>query len=69
MLHASQATQTQTPSGRAADAGLAPVAGGEAWIVPFEPGGPAWITATAPSIRVVDRRPATLAGRSLSAAR
>ena len=54
MLHATHATQTQTP-GRST-AGPAPIAGGEAWIVPFEPGGPVWITAGAPAIRVIDNR-------------
>ncbi|MEH3053245.1 MAG: hypothetical protein PGN13_04445 [Patulibacter minatonensis] len=32
------------------------VLGGEAWVVPYEPGGPVWVTATAPAIRVMDRR-------------
>lgn len=35
-----------------------PVLGGEAWIVPFEAGGPVWVTASAPAIAVMDRRPA-----------
>ena len=34
-----------------------PILGGEAWVVPHEPGGPVWVTASAPEIRVLDRRP------------
>lgn len=45
-----------TPTGLPTDRPTAPVLGGDAWVMPYEPGGPAWITATAPAIRVVDRR-------------
>ncbi|MBJ7470537.1 MAG: hypothetical protein JHD16_04515 [Solirubrobacteraceae bacterium] len=34
----------------------APVLGGEAWVVPHEPGGYPWLTATPPRFRVVDQR-------------
>ncbi len=32
------------------------ILGGEAWVVPYEAGGPVWVTATAPAIRVLDLR-------------
>lgn len=32
------------------------IRGGDAWVVPYEPGGAVWVTATAPTIRVMDRR-------------
>jgi hypothetical protein len=53
MLHASTLTE---PSSHTSSRTPRPIAGGEAWVVPFEPGNYAWITASAPTIRVVDRR-------------
>ena len=32
------------------------IRGGDAWVVPYEPGGAVWVTATAPAIRVMDLR-------------
>jgi hypothetical protein len=32
------------------------IRGGDAWVVPYEPGGPVWVTASAPVITVLDRR-------------
>ncbi len=34
------------------------VLGGEAWVVPFEPGGHPWLTASVPQFAVTDRRAA-----------
>jgi hypothetical protein len=48
---------SQPTAGRPATSNAArPVLGGEAWIVPFEPGGPAWVTVSAPQVRITDRR-------------
>ncbi len=32
------------------------IRGGDAWVMPHEPGAPAWITSAAPQIRVLDQR-------------
>ncbi|MDO9352896.1 MAG: hypothetical protein Q7T55_04335 [Solirubrobacteraceae bacterium] len=56
MLHATSVSQPTSLSGTTP--GSTPIAGGDAWVVPFEPGAPAWITVGAPQIRVIDRRAA-----------
>lgn len=33
-----------------------PIRGGDAWVVPYEAGGPVWVTASAPVITVLDCR-------------
>ncbi len=43
-----------TTSGSTTSTGA--IRGGDAWIVPHEPGGPVWVTASAPVITVLDRR-------------
>lgn len=65
MLHARPASTTTLAPPRSLGGSQRPVAGGDAWIVPHEPGGFAWISASAPEIRIVDRRPrvATSAAR------
>ncbi|MDQ8046803.1 MAG: hypothetical protein AAGC46_18230 [Solirubrobacteraceae bacterium] len=66
MLHATVTIPQPTAERQPASAGAAPstILGGDAWVVPFEPGGPAWITASAPQIRVVDQRRARAAARA-----
>lgn len=56
-------TLTATPLSAASTAprertAPAPVLGGEAWVVPFEPGGHPWLTGSAPQFAVTDRRAA-----------
>jgi hypothetical protein len=57
MLHATVPTQQPTAERLATPAhASAPILGGEAWVVPYEPGAPAWITVAAPQIRITDLR-------------
>lgn len=47
------------------------IRGGDAWVVPYEAGGPVWVTASAPVITVLDRRtkPAAVPAPALTTAR
>lgn len=57
MLDATVSSSQPTAGRPATFAGAtAPILGGDAWVVPFEAGAPAWITVSAPQIRVTDLR-------------
>ncbi len=44
------------------------IRGGDAWVMPHETGAPAWITSSAPQIRVLDQRGRAQAPAAASAA-
>lgn len=50
-------TAAPAPTRPARPISAAPVAGGDAWVMPHEPSAHPWVSVAAPVIRVTDQRP------------